>query len=259
MKTVTRKPIQKIEFTALAVSLALSLVATVGVTQARSGLEPVAVDASSNHLVPVLAPAKSASIDEATIDVTRIEQATLASLQDISRHPAGRAVELEIVDLRATPDSLAALNVDGVGRMRVAQGEWIPLRFSAGYDLVENAVFEARIEPIAGASRRDPTTIVEPTVREQVNGQVAGQILREFADQPVDLSFGPLEAISDSETHLAVRGTGQADFAAQGKAPVQFTAILDRASGLVMSVSYSMDDVSLSGSEAMSAAIASAP
>ena len=92
---------------------------------------------------------------------------------------AGAPAEAELVDLRAVPDSLSGLALDGVGRVRIGGGAWIPLRVTAGYDLARAELSGVRLRPITdGAAARDEG--IEATVLELVNAQVSTRLASEF-------------------------------------------------------------------------------
>ena len=177
---------------------------------------------------------------EARLDPAAIERAALASLLATAESlSAGNAVQVEIVDLRAVPDSSTTLAMEGVGRMRVGTGGWIPMRFNAGYDSDLGEVFGLRVNPLAGATRTAGSQ-ADPGTSERVSGQVAARILAEFPDQPTEISFVDVQPIADGEAHLAYRGTGLVDFHGEGVAPVDFSAIVDRGSGLVVALDYDL-------------------
>jgi hypothetical protein len=193
--------------------------------------------------LPVLAnpSAGRASIDEARLDPAALEQAALQALQGSAEALSnGQGVAVEIVDLRVTPDTFASVAVDGVGRLRVEQGDWIPMRFTGGYDVRDAALFGLRVLPISSRTNTASTQVDQATV-ERVNGQVASQILAEFPDQPAEIVFIDLQPSQDARGHVVFRGTGLVDFADEGSAPVQFSALMDRASGLVVSMDYQLD------------------
>jgi hypothetical protein len=177
---------------------------------------------------------------DAKLDPGAIEKAMLQSLLETAQaQSAGNAVMLEIVDLRAVPDSASTLTMEGVGRMRIGTGGWIPLRFNAGYDSVQGEVFGLRVNPLAGA-QRSAGLQADPIIGERVGGQIAARILAEFDGQPADVSVVDLRPVADGEAHLAYRGTGMVDFHGEGVAPVDFSAIVDRNSGLVVALDYDL-------------------
>ena len=177
---------------------------------------------------------------ETKLDPSAIEKATLQSLLATAQSlSAGNSVMLEIVDLRAVPDSASTLSMEGVGRMRIGTGGWIPLRFNAGYDSVQGEVFGLRVNPLGGATRTAGMQ-ADPATTERVGGQVAARILAEFDGQPAEISFVDLRPIADGTSHLAFRGTGLVDFPGEGVAPVDFSAIVDRNSGLVVAMDYDL-------------------
>ena len=189
--------------------------------------------------ISVAQPAALTS-DEARLDPAAIEKATLQSLLATAESmSAGNAVLVEIVDLRAVPDSASTLSMEGVGRMRIGTGGWIPLRFNAGYDSTQGEVFGLRVNPLAGATRTAGTQ-ADAATQERVGGQVAARILAEFPDQPAEISFVDMRPIADGSAHLAYRGTGMVDFHEEGIAPVDFSAIVDRNSGLVVAMDYEL-------------------
>jgi hypothetical protein len=184
---------------------------------------------------PAALVAQDAKLDPAAIERATL-QALLATAQSLS---AGNAVMLEIVDLRAVPDSASTLAMEGVGRMRIGTGGWIPLRFNAGYDSVQGQVFGLRVNPLAGALRTVGLQ-ADPIIGERVGGQVAARILAEFDGQPAEVSVVDLRPVANGEAHLAFRGIGMVDFRGEGVAPVEFSAIVDRNSGLVVAMDYDL-------------------
>jgi hypothetical protein len=179
--------------------------------------------------------------DDSRIDPLALEQASRVALRDsISALAPERAVEVDVVDLRAVPDSVDALAVEGVGRVRVADGHWIPLRFNAGYDAVGTQLFGLRVQPLPRASRAS-TVSADLGLHDRVAGQVAARIVSEFAEQPVDVVIMDVQAVTDQTGYVALRGTGSIDFAEEGIAPVAFSAILDRGSGLVIATDYTIE------------------
>jgi hypothetical protein len=95
------------------------------------------------------------------------------------------------------------------------------------------------VNPLSGAVRTAGVQ-ADPATSERVSGQVAARILAEFPDQPTEISFVDLRPIADGDAHLAFRGTGLVDFHGEGVAPVDFSAIVDRGSGLVVAMDYEL-------------------
>jgi hypothetical protein len=192
--------------------------------------------------------ASARSVDEARVEPAVLEQAALRGLQGaVEAFGAGRdAVQVEVVDLRVVPDSLATLTVDGVGRLRIDNGDWIPLRFDASYDLVESKMGDLRVLPIARVASA-AARVVESGLEERVSGQVAARILTEFPDQPAEIVFVDVEPTSEARGHVAFHGTGLVDFSDEGAAPVSFSAILDRASGLLVALDYDLEVIGAHG------------
>lgn len=201
-------------------------------------------------------PITRTSLDETRLDPDALEQAALGGLRASAEAlSGGRSVLVEIVDLRVMPASLASVDVDGVGRLRVEQGEWIPLRFTGAYDLQDESLLDLRVMPLASKSIGAAATL-DSTVIERVNGQVASRILAEFPDQPVEIAFIDLQPINDARGHVAFHGTGLVDFDREGAAPVAFTALMDRATGLVVSMDYQLDVANAHGDASSVEAIA---
>lgn len=195
-------------------------------------------------------------ISDQRVDPAVLEQAALASLQGtIESLGQGRSVQLDLVDLRALPDSVAGIGLDGVGRARIDNGAWIPLHFSASYDLERGEVEGLRVQPLT-RSMRETAGLVDVGVHERVTGQVASRILGEFPDQALDIVFLELQPVEQGEGHLAFRGTGRVDFLDEGPAPLTFSAILDRESGLVMAMDYSLEVLGAHGEARWSESVA---
>lgn len=204
----------------------------------------------------VLDSPPTVSLGETRIDPTAMEHAAMTALRETAAALSpGRAVQVEVVDLRAAPDSAATVALEGVGRLRLDQGEWIPMRFLAGYDLSAGDLFGLRVQPIA-TSARAASGAVESGMGERVNDQIAARILSEFPDQPVEIVFVDLQPTSDSSSHVGFRGTGLVDFAEEGVAPVSFNAILDRGTGLVVALDYSLEIAGAHGDGTLAASIA---
>jgi hypothetical protein len=200
--------------------------------------------------------ATARSVDEARVEPTVLEQAALRGLQGtVEAFGAGAAVQVEVVDLRVVPDSLATLTVDGVGRLRIDNGEWIPLRFDASYDLLESEMTDLRVLPIARVASAS-AQVMESGLEERVSGQVAARILTEFPDQPAEIVFVDVEPTSEARGHVSFHGTGLVDFADEGAAPVSFSAIIDRASGLLVALDYDLEVIGAHGNARAVEAIA---
>lgn len=196
------------------------------------------------------------SLGETRLDPAAMEHAaTIALRETAAALSQGRAVQVEVVDLRAAPDSAVTVALEGVGRIRLDQGEWVPLRFLAGYDLNAGDLFGLRVQPIA-TSARAVSGAVESGMSERVNDQIAARILSEFPDQPLEIVFVDLQPTSDSSSHVGFRGTGLVDFAEEGVAPVSFNAILDRGTGLVVALDYSLEIAGAHGDGTLAASIA---
>jgi hypothetical protein len=216
--------------------------------------------AGAVHAAPASEPSLRPAA-EAALDPQSVEQATLAALLSTAESmSAGRAVQVDVIDLRAMPDSLVTFALEGVGRIRIDNGDWIPLRFHAGYDVDVQEVFGLRVQPIATTSTGAGRT-VESGVGERVNDQIASRILSEFPDQKLEVAFVDLQPISESSSHIAFHGSGLVDFADEGTAPVAFSAILDRASGLVIALDYSLEVAGAHGigDESFARSIAASP
>lgn len=200
--------------------------------------------------------ASARSVDDARVEPAVLEQAALRGLQGtVEAFGAGTAVQVEVIDLRVVPDSLATLVVDGVGRLRIDNGDWIPLRFDASYDLIESTMTDLRVLPIARVASAS-ARVMESGLEERVSGQVAARILTEFPDQPAEIVFVDVEPTSEARGHVSFHGTGLVDFADEGAAPVAFSAILDRASGLLVALDYDLEVIGAHGNARTVEAIA---
>lgn len=197
-------------------------------------------------------------LSDRQVDPVDLEQAALASLQGtIESLGQGRSVQLDLVDLRALPDSVAGIGLDGVGRARIDNGAWIPLHFSASYDLERGEVEGLRVQPLT-RSMRETAGLVDAGHHERVTGQVASRILGEFPDQTLDIVFLDLMPVEQGDGHIAFRGTGRVDFLAEGPTPLSFSAILDRSSGLVIAMDYSLEVLGAHGESRWNESVAAA-
>jgi hypothetical protein len=195
------------------------------------------------------APLAMLDSDEPRFDPQALELAAIQALREAAQKLSGRnTLEVEIVDLRAVPDSIASLTIDGVGRVRLDRGAWIPMRFSAGYDLEGEGVFGLRTRPIASVATTSETAL-EAGLEERIHGQVAARILSEFPDQPIEIVFLELQPTSAAREHLSMSGVGLVDFADEGAAPVSFSAVLDRESGLLVALDYVFEVVGAHGAD----------
>lgn len=218
----------------LAFALCLALAPSVsGTARAQADLELLEMAGIGLAVAP--------SVDQTRLDPIVLEQAALLALREaIEGMSEGQSVQVDVVDLRVLPDSLSTLLVDGVARMRIEQGEWIPLRFDGGYDLSHESMFGLKLKPLSrtasGAAR-----VIETGLEARVSGQVSARILTEFPGQAAELVFVEMAPTSQGRGHLGFHGSGLVDFADEGVAAVQFSAIVDRASGLLVALDYQLD------------------
>lgn len=216
--------------------LALSLVLGLGL--GLSGTLP----AAATPIDPA-----TVSLDEARLDPEKLEQTAAAALRrSVQSLGDGRDVEVELVDLRVLPDAPASLALDGVGRLRVAKGSWIPVRLDASYDLAQDDLFGLRVLPLTQRVSTAARTL-ETGYEQRVSDQVAVRILSEFPDQPAQVVFVDVRPTAVGQGHVSFQGTGLVDFAQEGSAPVSFAAVLDRGSGLVVALDYQFEIVGAHG------------
>ena len=191
---------------------------------------------------------RGATWDESRLQASELESLLGASVRAVTAQLAGAPAEAELVDLRAVPDSLSGLALDGVGRVRIGGGAWIPLRVTAGYDLARAELSGVRLRPITdGAAAREEG--IEATVLELVNAQVSTRLASEFPLQSREVVLLELAATSSGEAHAAYRGQGWVQFGTEGQAPLSFSAILDRSSGRLVAFDYDLDVPGAHGQE----------
>lgn len=213
---------------------------------------PLAAAASAAGPAPSFL--RASTWDESRLQAGELEGLLVAAVRASAAQLAGASVEAELVDLRAVPDSLAGLALDGVGRVRVGEGEWIPLRVTASYDVARAELSALRLRPIANG--RDARGGIEAAAMETVNAQVAAQLGREFPDQARDVVLVDLTSTTDGAQHATFRGAGWVQFGAEGQAPLNFSAILDRRSGRLVAFDYSLDVLGAHGQDAGSSLVA---
>lgn len=217
---------------------------------------------ASLHAAPVLAADSAAPYLRTTWDESRLQPGDLEGLlieamrQSVLQAAAGATVQAEVVDLRAVPDSLSGIALDAVGRIQVGGGAWIPLRVSASYDLSRAELAGVRLRPIAagGPTRSEG---VEASLIEQFDSQVSARLKREFPEQLREVVLVELASTSGGAAHSAFRGQGWVEFDGEGQAPLEFTAVFDRDSGLLVAFDYSLRVLDAHG-EALQGSIAAA-
>ena len=213
--------------------------------------------------IPAMGADSAAPYLRTTWDESRLQPADLDALlvaamrESVLQAAAGATVRAEVVDLRAVPDSLSGIALDAVGRLQVGGGAWIPLRVTASYDLGRAELAGLRLRPIAagGPPRNEG---VEASVLEQFDSQVSARLQGEFPEQLREVVLVDLASTSEGTAHTAFRGQGWVEFDGEGQAPLTFTAVFDRASGLLVAFDYSLQVLDAHGEEPLLGSIAAA-
>lgn len=213
--------------------------------------------------LPTVAAESATPYLRTTWDESRLQPGDLEALlldamrASVEPGASGATVRAEVVDLRAVPDSLSGIALDAIGRLQIGNGAWIPLRVSAGYDLGRAELSGLRLRPIAGGGT-PRNEGVEAGVHDRIDAQVSARLKGEFPQQLREVVLVELASTSGGAAHAAFRGLGWVEFDGEGQAPLKFTAVFDRDSGLLVAFDYSLQVIDAHGEETLLGSIASA-
>jgi hypothetical protein len=221
-------------------------------------LAALPLTAAASALADTAAPYLRTTWDESRLQPGDLEALLVQAMREsVLQAAAGATVRAEVVDLRAVPDSLSGIALDAVGRLQIGSGAWIPLRVTAGYDLSRSELAGLRLRPIAaGSPPRNEG--VEASVLDRIDAQVSARLQGEFPEQLREVVLVDLASTSGGAAHAAFRGLGWVEFDGEGQAPLKFTAVFDRDSGLLVAFDYSLQVLDAHGEQALLGSIAAA-
>lgn len=163
-------------------------------------------------------------------------------------------VTVKLDDVAVIPASIQDREVRGEGRVRVgADGGWIPFRVTALYDAESTEVTYPRL--VLGQAQGEAIA-ADASIVHSLDARVAKALRAEFADQPVAWSLDRATVTGGDARYLQVRGSGVADFGAEGSAQTQVDALYDRRTGQWLRVNYELG-VPAEDAPAQAAAVAS--
>lgn len=133
--------------------------------------------------------------------------------------------------------------VSGDGRLQIGgDQEWIPFRFSALYDTVGTSVSFPQLK--IGAGPDVQSLAGDSKIATALATRVDTALRSEFEGQPVDLVMEHVTSSAVGTRYLQVKGTGTADFGAEGATAAQVDALYDRRNGRWLRVSYELGTTS---------------
>lgn len=151
------------------------------------------------------------------------------------------AVKLDTVAVDAA--SIRDRTVSGNGRLQIGgNAEWIPFQFAALYDTVATTVSYPRLKVGGGA---DVQAIAgDSAIAMAFSSKVDAALQGEFQDQSVELVLERITTSAVGTHYLQVKGTGTADFGAEGTTAAQVEALYDRSNGQWLRVAYELGTTS---------------
>lgn len=149
----------------------------------------------------------------------------------------GRHVEFRFDRLDAREGSLRDLALSGAGRVRIEGGQaWLPIRYSALFDTATGEVVSPEV-----AFDTSAAGIAAPRVDAgALDAAVGHQLAREFATQRTGFELEALRLVAQDARFVLVAGTGEADFAGEGKAAVEVQGLYDRRAHAWLGVRYTL-------------------
>jgi hypothetical protein len=189
---------------------------------------PAAAASPDTPVVGQGVPATAAPVDDAI---------AAAVIESISRQFDTSDVVVQLGTVEIRPASVQDRRVTGEGRLRIDGGDdWVPFRFDAMYDTASAEVTYPRLDLGSGTSAGVATTSALAT---SLDRQVTKALKAEFQSQPVRWSLANART-SQLGRFTRVRGSGIADFGADGSTPAQVEGLYDTASNRWVRVRYEL-------------------
>ena len=145
-------------------------------------------------------------------------------------------VRLDGVDL--APLDLEQSQASGHGMLKLGNAaEWIPFRFSALYDTVDNTASMPRLQ-IGGDT---PVAIIDDgRVGPTLVSHLAERLQSEFPQQQPQVSLDALRMQSAADGVASIEATGHVDFGVDGRALAQVHALYDQRQQRLLRVDYQL-------------------
>jgi hypothetical protein len=160
-----------------------------------------------------------------------------AVIESISRQFDTADVVVQLGDVQVRPASIQDRRVTGEGRLRIdGAADWVPFHFDAMYDTASAEVTYPQLDLGVGASAAVPAT---SALAASLDSQVTRALKAEFQSQPVRWSLSDANA-SQLGRFTRVRGSGVADFGADGSTPAQVEGLFDTTAKRWVRVRYEL-------------------
>lgn len=150
-------------------------------------------------------------------------------------------VEVQLHRIEAQPVSIRDREVHGSGRMRFADGEWLPFGYRALYDTEHGSALSPRLTlGVGGAVAAGDGAPLEPEIGRAFGAEAARRVGDEFAGQPVAVRIESATGHALSARYLRIDATGTADFGAEGSTPARIIALYDHARARWLQFGYEL-------------------
>ena len=160
-----------------------------------------------------------------------------AVVESLRSRFAGSDVEFKFDSFDSRQLSERDLELSGAGQFRLEGGlAWLPIRYTASYDTATATIESPQITLATEQAPRQQASFDA----EALDALVGQRLTQEFESQAVDFDLGKLTPVSGDARYVAVDGSGVANFAGEGTAMVSVQAVLDRATGQWLGVSYAL-------------------
>lgn len=188
---------------------------------------------SQARATPTLAA--SERVQDAGVQLQDVTAA--AVVESLRARFANSDVEFKFDSFDSRPMSERDLHLSGAGKFRLEGGQaWLPIRYAASYDTATATIESPQIALSTGQAPARQASIDAATL----DALVSQQLTQEFESQSVDFDLGKLTPVAGDARYVAVDGAGVASFAGEGSAEVSVQAVLDRATGQWLGVSYAL-------------------
>lgn len=208
--------------------LALATASALAAASLSAG--PSAVAASGTAGITPAAPTPAiAQVDDAVATAVIAGISSQFDADDVT-------VQLGRIDVR--PASIQDRRVEGTGRLRIGQGDWIPFRFATLYDTRNRDVAYPRLR--LDVPRGTPL-LQDASVARSFDRAVERALAAEFPEQRVQWTLARANQ-AEAGRYVRVEGTGTADFGADGTTPARVDGLYDRTAGRWVRVHYALGD-----------------
>ena len=203
-----------------------------GLTAVVSQLPDGLLDTRTTQRTSGIAVQADTQGDGALRDVT-----AAAVVESLRSRFAGSDIEFKFDSFDSRRLSQRDLQLRGAGQFRIEVGQaWMPIRYSASYDTATDSIESPDIT-FAAQPEDGRQASIDAT---ELDAMVGRQLSEEFASQAVEFDLRTAKMVAGDRRYAMVDGIGVASFAGEGAATVSVQAVLDRATGQWLGVSYAL-------------------